>query len=60
MADKIAFYFFMGLWYFVAAIDAALRFVYFYGPAILVFCILIGAGVGVYLAATSKSQKKFF
>lgn len=60
MADKIAFYFFMGLWYLFEAINAAVRFVYFYGPAILVFCLLIGAGIAVYLVATSKSQKKFF
>ncbi|MCC8938406.1 hypothetical protein H8A99_18480 [Bradyrhizobium sp. Arg68] len=60
MANKIAAGVFIGLWYFAEAINAAMRFLYDYGPAIMVVCLLIGAGAGVYLAATSKSQKKFF
>ncbi|MBR0874477.1 hypothetical protein JQ633_29260 [Bradyrhizobium tropiciagri] len=58
--DKVVFYFVMGLFYFVEAIHAVGRFLSFYGPAILIFWLVAGAGVGLYLAATSKSQKKFF
>ncbi|HEX7922356.1 MAG TPA: hypothetical protein VF583_15465 [Bradyrhizobium sp.] len=60
MADKILAYFFIGLWYVFEAINAAVRFIYLYGPGILIFCLLIVAGIGVYLAAISKSQRKFF